>query len=80
MVVRFAGFVARSLFNLALAAFLIGAALVYLSFRLLRWAVGGLPPTPRKDAMFALLLAAAVLARTLGADTLLKGAPDDDNA
>ena len=77
MIVRAASFVARRLFDFALISFLIGAGLLYLSVRLLRWIIGGLPPTPQKDATFALLIAVVTLARAVGADALLKGAPDD---
>ena len=79
MIVRAAGLLARRLLDLGLLALALGAGLIYLSSRLLRWTVNGLPPTPRRDATFALLLAAAQLARTVGAENLLKGTPDADH-
>ncbi len=59
--------VARLLFSFALLTLMAAAALVYLSFRVIRFAVAGEKPRPVQEAAFAAMIAGATLARAIKA-------------
>lgn len=58
---------ARVTFGLAVVALVVGAGLLYATWRLLRSAFADTPGRPVRDASFALLLAAEGLRRALAA-------------
>lgn len=57
--------VARILFSTALLLTFCAAGAVYLSYRVVRWAIADDKPAPVKDAAFAAMVAGAVLAKAV---------------
>jgi hypothetical protein len=62
--------VARILFSFAALTAILAAGLLYTSYRLVRAAYNG-APAPKRDAGFALLLAAVMFGKALAADRQL---------